>query len=184
MREIGWPRIITCLNSKKVEISRLAILVVLHYLNENVPEFLSNVAESKQIFGLLKENLSSNDQLKVVYTIKCYCVIAMSKEWACKSIAMEVIPKMMAFIFESSANEEAQEVQEEAINFVRNLIFKFKNFGAKDSEKDEEESWLKSQNILINEYGFSEKLQELLTKDEGLTRSSYKACKEIAKQMK
>ena len=66
----------------------------------------------------------------MIYTIKCYCIIAMSKEWSYKSIAMTVIPKMLAFIFESSTNEEAQEVQEEAITFIRNLIFKFKNFGA------------------------------------------------------
>ena len=56
----------------------------------------------------------------------------MSKEWAYKSIALLVVPKMLAFIFESSANEEAQEVQEEAINFIRNLIFKFKNFGSSE----------------------------------------------------
>ena len=43
MKEIGWPRIITCLKSKNIEISRLAILIVLHYLNENVPEFVSSV---------------------------------------------------------------------------------------------------------------------------------------------
>jgi hypothetical protein len=47
--------------------------------------------------------------MKVVYTIKCFCIIAMTKEWEYKSIAMDkqVLDKMMAFIFESSSNEEA-----------------------------------------------------------------------------
>jgi hypothetical protein len=96
---------------------------------------------------LIEEKLGSEDVSIVLNSIKCFCLIALSKDWEHKQITLSssIIDKILGFIFNSKNDEDGQDLQEQGLLFIKNLIFKAKNFGAdiaslkKTDEKTPEE---------------------------------------------
>ena len=121
LNALEWSTILNCLKSKNIEIQRITILIILQYVSENVPEFVI-LKESKDIISELNNNLLSKDSNKITYSLKCFSMIAMSKEWEYKELTLVTVETILKFIFEGIESEDAQEVQEEALNFIQNLI--------------------------------------------------------------